>query len=205
MPANRRTLELSDAELLQLIKDDPDYISVVFKKTRDYCLGFMRNMTTPGRIREEDLKDIYQDALIVLIEKIADGNFSLTSSFQTYLNSVCRNLLLKRFNGTAASAVVEKAEMDHHWGRYDPEITDVLQELEIEENSRFAALETALKQMKEAGGRCFELLSHYWYHKWSMAQLAEHFGYTSEVNARNQKSRCQKRLRRMAHSALNLL
>lgn len=206
MPRNPGLLEISDAELLQLIKEDPDYFSIVLKKTKDYCLRFMKKMVSGSRIREEELDDIYQDALIVLYEKIVGGDFRLTSSFQTYLNSVCRNMLLKRFSGIAVTLVLEDHGMERNFeGRFDPGIRDELREPDIEEDSRYLALELALNLMKDAGGKCFELLSLYWYHKRSIAQISAHFGYTSDVNTRNQKSKCQKRLRKMAHKELNSL
>lgn len=206
MPANPRLLEISDAELLELIKEDPDYFSIVFKKTKDYCLRFLNNLVSGGRIREEELDDIYQDALIVLYEKIVEGNFRLTSGFQTYLNSVCRNLLLKRFHGISATVGLEDDDVERHLeGQFDPNIKDELRELEIEENSRFLALEKALNIMKDAGGKCYEILSLYWYHKKSISKISEHFGYTTDVNTRNQKSKCQKRLRKIAYKELNSL
>ena len=206
MPANPRLLEISDAELLELIKKDPDYFSIVLKKTKDYCLRFMRNIASGSRIRGEEMDDIYQDALIVLYEKIVGGNFRLTSGFQTYLNSVCRNLLLKRFSGISDTVVLVDDDMERYLGgQFDADIKDELRELDIEENSRFLALESALSRMKEAGGKCYEMLSLFWYHKRSIAQISDHFGYTSDVNTRNQKSKCQKRLRKMAYIELNSL
>jgi RNA polymerase sigma factor (sigma-70 family) len=40
----------------------------------------------------EDAKDIFQDGLIILLEKIDDKNFVLTCKFKTFLYSVCENL-----------------------------------------------------------------------------------------------------------------
>jgi RNA polymerase sigma factor (sigma-70 family) len=206
MPANPRLLEISDPELLELIKEDPDYFSIVFKNTKDYSFRFMRNMVSNSRIREEEFDDIYQDALIVLYENIVAGHFRLSSSFQTYLNSVCRNLLLKRFRGISDTVVLDDDYMERHMqSQFDPNVKDELRELEIEENSKFLALKNSLDIMKDAGGKCYEMLSLYWYHKKSIAQISDHFGYTNDVNTRNQKSKCQKRLRKMAHNELNTL
>ena len=56
--------------------------------------------------------------------------------------------------------------------------------------------------MKDAGGHCYELLTLFWYHKKSMNDLTAEFGYTNEVNTRNQKSKCQKRLEKIAFNEL---
>jgi hypothetical protein len=57
--------------------------------------------------------------------------------------------------------------------------------------------------MKAAGGHCYELLTLFWYHKKSMNELTTEFGYTNEVNTRNQKAKCQKRLEKIAYNELN--
>ena len=56
--------------------------------------------------------------------------------------------------------------------------------------------------MKDAGGHCYELLTLFWYHKKSMNDLTQHFGYTSADNTKNQKARCQKRLEKIAYNEL---
>ena len=40
----------------------------------------------------EDAKDMFQDSLIIMLEKIDSREFALTCSFKTYLFSVCDNL-----------------------------------------------------------------------------------------------------------------
>ena len=205
MPANPKLFEIPDPELLELIKDDPDYLSIVYKNTKDYCLRFMRSMLSNSHLREEELNDIYQDAVIILYEKILERNFRLTAGFQTYLNSVCRYQMLKRFR--SEMRIVAFDPNDSGWAndmQFDPDVKDELRELDIEENNRFLAMEKALKFMKEAGGNCYEMLSLFWYHKRSIPQISEHFGYTNEANARNQKAKCQKRLRKMAYKELNV-
>lgn len=202
MPLKQGLLNLSDDELLQLIREDQDYLSVVYKNTRDYCLRFMRKMVINLPIREEELMDVYQDAVIVLYEKIIGGDFQLNSSFQTYLNSVCRNQLLKRFPHVSLAVPLDEAVEWRREYQVDPSVNDVLRELESENCAQTTALEKALQTMKAAGGNCYELLTLFWYHRKSMRQIAERFGYSNEANARNQKAKCQKRLRKMAHLEL---
>ena len=44
---------------------------------------------------EADAKDVYQEAIIVLYNKIKSGNFELSSKLKTYLFSVSRRIWLK--------------------------------------------------------------------------------------------------------------
>src|SRR5437879_11837482 len=46
----------------------------------------------------DDAKDIYQEAIIVLYNKIKKGDFELNSKLKTFIYSVCRRLWLKRLN-----------------------------------------------------------------------------------------------------------
>lgn len=40
----------------------------------------------------DDAQDIFQDGLIIMLEKIDSGDFTLTCKFKTYLYCVCENL-----------------------------------------------------------------------------------------------------------------
>src|SRR5438045_6091694 len=44
----------------------------------------------------EDAEDIFQEAIIVLLQKVRQTDFILTSSLKTYLFAIARNLWLKR-------------------------------------------------------------------------------------------------------------
>jgi RNA polymerase sigma factor (sigma-70 family) len=46
----------------------------------------------------EDAEDIFQDGIIILYNKIILNQLILTSSFKTYMYSVCRNLWLQKLN-----------------------------------------------------------------------------------------------------------
>ena len=197
---------LTDSELVELIQENQDYLGEVYKRCKSYCIQFMRKMTN-GSKSDYELDDVFHDAILVLYEKIVAGNFELTASLQTYLNSVCRFQLLNKLGKEKGYS-----DYDEHIGKDDDEdnpmsykstITDTLDEIEDPKESQFTAIERALIVMKEAGGHCYELLTLFWYHKKSMTELTQHFGYSNSDNTKNQKGRCQKRLEKMAFNELN--
>jgi DNA-directed RNA polymerase specialized sigma24 family protein len=49
---------------------------------------------------EDEAKDIYQEAIIVLYNKVKRGDFELSSKLKTYIYSICRRLWLKRLKAT---------------------------------------------------------------------------------------------------------
>lgn len=55
-------------------------------------MPIIRLMVTRLGGTPDDSRDIFQDGLIIMLEKIDDRNFTLTCRFKTYLYSVCENL-----------------------------------------------------------------------------------------------------------------
>lgn len=199
-------LQLTDIELVEKIKDNVDALGIVFKKCRSNSMSFMRKITG-GKISDDELDDVFQDAIIILYEKIVKGDFVLTASIQTYLNSVCRFQLLNKIKGSKFTTMFEENnDHDNEDGNtmiYDLSIDETLDEIEDMKEAQFTALESALEIMKTAGGRCYELLTFFWYHKKSMIELTQIFGYSDAGNTKHQKARCQKRLKDIVYNELN--
>ena len=192
----------SDQELLKKIKENSDNLGYVYKNCKGNSIRFMKKMTS--KMNEYELEDVFQDAILVLYEKITKGNFELTCSFQTYLNSVCRFQLLNTLKKNDFSVdFLEDRDNDDDSDFSYLNITDSLDEIEITNEPYFVAIEKALLKIKEAGGHCYELLTLFWYHKKSMNELTEVFGYYNSDNTKSQKSKCQKRLEKLAFNELN--
>jgi RNA polymerase sigma factor (sigma-70 family) len=193
----------SDQELLKKIKENSDNLGYVYKNCKSNSIRFMKKMTS--KMNEYELEDVFQDAILVLYEKITKGNFELTCSFQTYLNSVCRIQLLNTFNKSEITVdFIENNEDDDDNSELSYlNITDSLDVIDNTNEPYFQAIEKALLKLKEAGGHCYELLTLFWYHKKSMNELTEVFGYSNEANTKVQKSKCQKRLEKLAFNELN--
>lgn len=196
---------LNDQELLIEISKNSDHLGIVYKRCKPNCLGFMRKMTN-GKISDYELEDVFQDASIILYEKIVKGNFTLTASFQTYMNSVCRFQLLNTIEKSRLTTnYQDNLDNDDYESplSYHSSITDSLDEIENSNEPQFIAIEKGLEKMKAAGGHCYELLTLFWYHRKSMNELTTEFGYNNSDTTKNQKARCQKRLEKMAYNELN--
>jgi RNA polymerase sigma factor (sigma-70 family) len=204
--AQNNYLELNDQEIILKIKEDAEALGIVYKKCKSSALQFLRKINYHSNERI-DIEDIFHDAIIVLHEKISSSDFILTSSLQTYLNSVCRFQLLKKIEKNNAVEFNDNNENDDNESedsmRFNSLITDTLEEFEDSIEHQYNAIENALEKMKAAGGHCYELLTLFWYHKKSMNELAEIFGYTNAANTKNQKARCQKRLEKITFDLMN--
>ena len=58
----------------------------------------------------------------------------------------------------------------------NPNIIDELEPTEDENETNLNAMDKALKLIKDAGGKCYELLTLFWYKNKSMEDLTSHFG-----------------------------
>lgn len=135
----------------------------------------------------DDAKDVYQEAIIVLYNKVKSGNFELSSKLKTFLYSVCRKLWLKRLN---------------QMSRYGGDIKDFQDHLPVEEESdlhnerelEFSKMEGALKLIGEP---CKTIIEDFYIHNLSMQDICERFGYTNADNAKTQKYKCLQRLKKL--------
>jgi RNA polymerase sigma factor (sigma-70 family) len=135
----------------------------------------------------DDARDIFQEAMIVLYEKVRSGSFELHCQLKTYLYSVCRRLWLKRLS--QLQRMTSEVEGLH-------ETVPVEDELERHEqrNRDFQIMEDSLNSLGEP---CRSLLKAYYLETKSMVEIAGDFGYTNADNAKNQKYKCLMRLKKI--------
>lgn len=135
----------------------------------------------------DDAKDIFQEAIIVLYEKLRSGSFELQCQIKTFLYSVSRRLWLKRLQQqnryTAPGDSMEA-------------VVPVEEDLEAHEqrNAEFEMMEQAINHLGEP---CKSLLEAYYLQKQNMQVIAASFGYTNADNAKNQKYKCLMRLKKI--------
>jgi RNA polymerase sigma factor (sigma-70 family) len=131
---------------------------------------------------DEDANDIFQEALIILIQKVNDPQFELTASFFTYLYGISRNLWLSELRRRKKYAAVIDTE------EYIETNFEIPHNLEKDEEKDEALL--AKEIMNQLGGLCQKLLTLFYFYKWSMKKIATELNYSSEQTARQQKYRC---------------
>lgn len=205
--AQNNILELKDHEIISKIKENSEALGIVFKKCKPGAIQFLRKINYQSNERI-DIEDIFQDAILVLYENIVNKDFVLAAntSLQTYLNSVCRNQLLKKIGKNNVVELNENKGNDEDHDEvmeFNPLIVDELEEFVDIKEQQFNAMEKALEKIKQAGGHCYELLTLFWYHRKSMSELSEVFGYSNADNTKNQKARCQKRLEKLTFELMN--
>jgi len=180
--------ELTEKDLLKSIRDNDDTLGYIYMKHKDYCLYFLNSRY----FDDAQIEDIYQDAIIVLREKSFTDHFELTCSIQTYLNSICYNQLRVRSNAVDKTKLVDDTTSSSFFEKYD----DWLSPVESDLNSdRVKILTKCLVEMQSSSETCYKILTLYYYYKYSMENIARKMGQANADVAKNQKARCQKKLK----------
>jgi RNA polymerase sigma factor (sigma-70 family) len=135
----------------------------------------------------DDAKDIYQEAIIILYNKVKNGDFELSSKLKTYIYSVCRRLWLKRLSQI---------------NRYGGDITDFQEYLSVDDeteknNDRDIQFNKMGKALQLLGEPCKTIIEDFYINNRSMQDICESFGYTNADNAKTQKYKCLQRLKKL--------
>jgi RNA polymerase sigma factor (sigma-70 family) len=171
---------------LEELRTNHHYYASLYRQHRVVVFQHLKQFTKD----EAYLADLYQDAIIVLFEKAKDPEFTLTCSIRTYLIAICRNQIFKRAGRTPEIVNIEGERTN-----YNDWLTD---QLEMErKKSQLDKLDSVLNHFESIAQKCYELLYRFFYMKESFDLIAKVMGYTNADNAKNQKARCQKKLREL--------
>jgi len=135
----------------------------------------------------EEAQDIFQEAIIVLYDKVSQGTFELNSKLKTYLYAVSRRLWLKQIN----HARFGNTDISHYEDLLSSEEDiDKHQEIEVQ----FEQMEQAIDKLGEP---CKTIIHDFYILNHSMQDICEKFGYTNTDNAKTQKYKCLQRLKKL--------
>jgi RNA polymerase sigma factor (sigma-70 family) len=178
---------VEEEEQIQLLRRNDDHaLKAVYRQ--HYAM--IINMVINNGGTHAEAKDVYQEAVIVLYEKMQDQSFELNCKVKTFLYSVSRNIWLKqlKIRNRYAGSLTDNEEYIHHPDHiYDTE-------------DRYQSMNYALNSLGEP---CKSILQDFYLHKSSMDDITEKFGYTNADNAKNQKYKCLKRLKKLFFSHYN--
>lgn len=174
----------NEIELLRgLAKDDKKAVETIYKQNYNTIQALIINNNGTA----DDAKDVFQEAMIVLYQKVKTGSFELNCQIKTYLYSVCRRLWLKRLQHQNKFL----SSNDNH-----EEIVIVDDDME-EHDKRDVEFTMMEKAMNSLGEPCKSLLEAFYLQKRQMQDIASSFGYTNADNAKNQKYKCLMRLKKL--------
>ena len=179
--------EINEKALLQgLARNERKSVESIYRDNYNMIQALIINNNGSS----DEAKDVFQEAMIVLYEKVRSGTFELNCQVKTYLYSVCRRLWLKRLQQlNRYSAPVDNLDA----------LIPVEEEIE-EHEQRNMEFDMMNKAIGSLGEPCKSLLEAYYLEKRSMQDIATSFGYTNADNAKNQKYKCLVRLKKIFFS-----
>jgi RNA polymerase sigma factor (sigma-70 family) len=130
-------------------------------------------------------KDVFQDALVILIEKVYTKKLDLTCSVNTYLYSICRFLWMDQLRQNKREMPLNDS---YDYIKADVTVPGFEKSPDIFENVNSA--------IESLGEPCKELLEYFYYKNLSWSEIASRLGYSNAASARNQKYKCLERIRK---------
>jgi RNA polymerase sigma factor (sigma-70 family) len=171
--------EYTDNEIIECLRNRQSYV-VHYLSERYMPMIKLMVYQTGGSM--EDARDIFQDGLIVMLEKLDDRNFALTCKFKTFLFSVCEHLWL---------TVCEKRKAANNYVNYNSSISET--EKDFTEGLDSKLYEEIFNQaFSELDNGSQLILKLYWEEK-SPQEIADELGYTYGY-VRKKKSEAQAEL-----------
>lgn len=173
-----------EKELLKgLALGDKKAVETIYKDN----FNMVQSLVINNNGSAQEAKDIFQEAMIVLLEKARSGHFELNCQIKTYVYSVCRRIWLKKLQ---------------QYNRYSNEVESMVNTVPVEEDvdeyekrdQEFVMMEKAIGSLGEP---CKSLIEAFYIQKRNMQDIASQFGYTNADNAKNQKYKCLMRLKRL--------
>lgn len=183
--------ELNEQSLLKgLANNDSQAVEALYKSHFSMIQHFVLNNN--GSF--DDARDVFQEAMITLYEKVQSDSFVLSCQIKTYLYSICKHLWLKRLQ-----------QMGKYSSPLNMEEESIPVEADLEDfEQKDAAFEIMNRALNSLGEPCKGLLEGYYLNKKGMQELAEDFGYTNADNAKNQKYKCLMRLKKLFFAQYNI-
>lgn len=155
--------------------------------------GGIRHFVLKNSGSEEDARDLIQDVLLVLFQKVRRDTFKLTCSLATYLFSVSRLLWFKEL--TRRKHISSNSFMLEDYADFDKDIHE-----KAELNER---LEIYRKNFDNLSADCQKVL-RYFIEGMSIAEITRKMGYKSEQHTKNRRYRCKLTLIKQIKSTYGL-
>jgi len=142
-------------------------------------------LVTTNSGSQMDAEDIFQDAMIVIYKKISADNLNLTSSFETFLYSICKHLWLQRLGKREFN--LEFKDIAENVERQDDHNMEEL----VEDSERYNLFQQHFLKLSIKDQKVLKLYMS----KTSLKEIALIMGYKSDKYAKHRKFLCKEKLK----------
>lgn len=131
---------------------------------------------------EDDARDLFQEAMVVLFEQARNGKLPQNSSLKTWLYAICRNKWMKQLEKRGRSVRLTDFE-------------DADDSMVVEEPNQSDLHRKIRESMGRLGVGCRKILLLFYYFHKTMDEIATELNYTNADNAKSQKYKCIQKLK----------
>lgn len=170
---------MENTQIIQLIREGQREkpIQFLYKEFPKIKLLVLKEGLT-----KEHAEEIFQNSLILFIEKVENPSFILSAKATTYLYGINRFLTKNELRTHRTSTQVEWTEAT---GFDDSEFC-----YDFEKEEKLNQLEHILTQVSE---KCRQIFQLFYFEKQSMNEVAQKLKYSSTNSAKTQKYKCIER------------
>lgn len=174
---------LSDTSLLdQLRNEQSSSYELLYKFYFPYIASYIKQ----NQGNKEDAEDIFQEAIIVLLHKVRQDDFVLSSSLKTYLYAIAKNLWLKRLRDNKLITIEDESALN----RQSAETIVIEMYPEKTEEDKVESWLTKITI------NCQNILKAIFFYNESMDSLMSKMGWKNKHTAANQKYKCMEQIKR---------
>jgi RNA polymerase sigma factor (sigma-70 family) len=174
-----------EKSLKGLSSGDDSILEAIYRQNRIPFLNFAKKYDLP----DDDLIDIYQDAIIALHDNVVNGKFKhINSTLSTYLFSIGKFMIFKKLKANKKTDML----FDGITGQ-----SHDLEDLEFYEGNPATDQQVVNASFEKLGDRCQQVLKLFYYDGLTLKEIQHYFNYDNYNVVKSQKSRCLKTLKDM--------
>lgn len=175
-----------DKEILVDLKGENNgAFGELYKLYFDAVDRFVRNNSG----NEADAEDVFQDSMVVLLEKLRQDDFRLTASVKTYILAIAKHIWFNRLRrGRKETALPDNLDESY--------LRDVQRAIDAERS--FA--ERLQSYITSITDHCQRLIQDMFFDAKPIEQIQREYGYANRHTAINQKHKCVEQIRKVKDS-----
>ncbi len=164
------------------IDDEKRNLALKFLYEKNYPKVLAHIKSNSGS--EDEAKDVFQEAMVILFRKLKEKEFVLTSTISTYLIGISKNLWFQILRKSKRHQEFVKNEQDN--------AHEMVVDIEVRETSNHSIIETLMTHISEG---CRTLLVNYYYKNLSSVELQKTLKLGSDQAVRNKIYKCMQKIR----------
>ena len=179
-----------------MVYTDQEILAAIHSGDDDRVLGQLYSVYLPkikGMIlknsgTEDEALDVFQDAVMAFYKQVKTGKFKEQYQIGAFIYSVSRNLWINYIKKKNRNISISEKEY------LIPLEDDVLNDMITKEREK-----KVMEVFSQIGERCQELLTYSIFRKYSMKEICQRMGFSTENAAKTRNYKCKQKLIRLVN------